>query len=79
MNVSKSFPDCTDPWLDASSNCWPLDEHHYLEVFAVCSSIQTDDPPLGSDLLIPTARTAALRENRGHCLSFDEDTHSLEQ
>ena len=46
MNVSKSIPDCTDPWTDTSLNCWPLDEHHFAEVFAVCSSIQTDDPPL---------------------------------
>ena len=33
MNVSQSIPDCTDSWLDTSSNCWPLDEHYYTEVF----------------------------------------------
>ena len=48
------IPDCTDPLLDASSNCWFLDEHYYAEVLAVCSSIQTDDPPLWSGLLTPT-------------------------
>ena len=57
----------------------PLDEHHHAEVHAVCSSIQTDDPPLWSGLLTPTARAAALRENRGHCLNLHEDTYSLKQ
>ena len=37
INVNKSIPDYADPWLDTSSNCWPLDEHHYAELFAVCS------------------------------------------
>ena len=55
MNVSKSIPNCTDPWTDTSSNCWPLDEHHFAEVFAVCPSIQNDDPPLWSGLLTPLA------------------------
>ena len=55
MNVSKSIPGCTDPWTDTSSNWWPLGEHHFAEVFAVCSSIQTDEPPLWSVLLTPLA------------------------
>ena len=45
--------------------------------FAVCASFRTDDPPLWSALLSPSARAAALRENRGHCLNCHEDTHSL--
>ena len=79
MSVSKSNPDCADAWTDTSSTCWPLDKHHFTEVFAVCSSIQTDDPPLQSGHPTPTARGAALRENRGHCLKFHEDSHSLRQ
>ena len=55
----------------------PLEEHHYAEVFAVCASFETDDPPLWSALLSPSARAAALRENRGHCLNCHEDTHSF--
>ena len=31
MNVNKSIPDCLDPWLDTSSNCWPLDETTMLK------------------------------------------------
>ena len=76
MNVNKSIPECTDPWLDTSSS---LNEHHYAEVLDLCSSIQTDDPPLSSGLLTPTARAAALRENRGHCPNCHEDTHSLKR
>ena len=48
-----------------------------MEVFAVCASFETDDPPLWSALLSPSARAAALRENRGHCLNCHEDTHSF--
>ena len=77
VNVSKPIPGCTDPWLDASSNCWPLNEHHCAEIFAVCSSVQTNDPPLWRGLLTPTARAAAPRESGGHCLNCHEDTHSL--
>ena len=55
----------------------PLEEHHYAEVFAVCASFETDDPPLWSALLSPSARAAALRENRGHYLNYHEDTHSF--
>ena len=58
--------DPVDPWTDNTSKCWPLEEHHYAEVFAVCASFETDDPPLWSALLSPSARTAALRENRRH-------------
>ena len=35
--------------------------------------------PLWISLLTPTARAAALRENRGYCLDWYEDTHSLKQ
>ena len=79
MNVSKSIRDGTEFWTDTSSNCWPLDEHRFAMVFAVCVSIQTDDPPLGSCLLTTTARAAAFPENRGHCLNCHEYSHSLRQ
>ena len=69
--------DPTDPWLDQTSNCWPLEEHHYAEVFAVSNSFKTDDPPLWSGLLSPSARADALRHNRGHCLNCHEDSHSF--
>jgi len=62
-----------------ASNCWPLEEHHYAEVHAVCMSIQTEDPPLWSGLLSSSARAAALSENRGRCLNCHEDKHSLRQ
>ena len=39
MNVSKSIRDGTEFWTDTSSNCWPLDEHRFAMVFAVCLSI----------------------------------------
>ena len=73
MSISNS----TDPWLDKISNCWPLEEQHYAEVFAVSASIKTDGPPFWSGLLTPSARAAALRENRAHCLNCHKDTHSL--
>ena len=66
MNVSKSVPDCTDLWTDISSNCWPPDEYHFVEVFAVCSRIQTDDPPLWTAFLhqplalLPSEKTEAM-------------------
>ena len=69
--------DHTDPWTDKTSRCWHLEEHHYAEVFAVCASFKTDDPPLWSALLSPSARGAALRENREHCLNCHEDAHSF--
>ena len=67
--------DSSDPWLDHTSNCWPLKEHHYAEGFAVEASFKTDDPPLWSGLLSP--RVDALRENRGRCLNCHEDNHSF--
>ena len=72
-----SVNDLTDPWIDKTSNCWPLEDHHYAEVFAVRATFKTDDPPLWSGLLSPSARAAALRENWGHCLNCHEDTHSF--
>ena len=79
MIVNQSTSDCTDPWLGISSKCCPLNEHHYAEVHDVCSSFQTDDPPLWSGLPTTTAHAAALRENWGHCLNCHEDTRSLKQ
>ena len=75
--MSINYP--IDPWLDNTSKCWPLEEYHYAEVFAVCASFKTDDRPLRSGLFSPSARAAALRENRGHCLNCHEDTHSFKQ
>ena len=69
----------TGPWLDHTSNFWSLEEHHYAEIFGVCASFKTNDPPLWSGLLSPSARAAALRENRGHCLNCHEDTHCFRQ
>ena len=65
----------TDPWTDHTSNCWPLEEHHYEEVFAVCASLRTDDPSLWNGILSPSARAAALRENRGHRLNWLQFEH----
>ena len=75
--IVMSITDHTDPWLDKMSNCWPLEEQHYAEFFAVSASFKTDDPPLWSGPLTPSARAAALRANRGHCLNCHEDTHSF--
>ena len=69
-----SVNDRTDPWTDNTTKCWPLEEHHYADL---CASFKTDNPPLWSALLSPSARAAALRENRGHCLNCHEDTHSF--
>ena len=69
--------DSSDPWLDQTSNCWPLEEHHYAEVFAVSASFKTDDPPLWSGLLSPSTHADALRENRGLCLNCHQDNHSF--
>ena len=69
--------DSTHPWLEKMSNCWPLEEPHYAEVFTVSASLKIDDPPLWSGLFTTSARVAALRENRCHCLNCHEDTHSL--
>ena len=79
MNVSKSIPDCTEPWTDTFSNYWPLGLHHFAEIFGVSSSIQTGDPLLWRGLLTPIARAAALQETRGHSLNCHEDSHLLRQ
>ena len=57
------------PWLNTSSNYWPLDRHHYVEVI-------TDYPPLSSGLLPSTTLSAGLRERRGYYLDFRANTHS---
>ena len=41
--------------------------------------MKIDDPPLCSGRLSPSARAAALRENRGHCLNCREDIPSFKQ
>ena len=69
--------DSSDPWLDHASNCWPLEEHPYAEVFVVSASFKTDDSRLWSGLLSPSTRADALRENRGFCLYCHEDNHSF--
>ena len=33
-----SVIDTADSWTDNTYKCWPLEEHHYAEVFAVSSS-----------------------------------------
>ena len=69
--------DSSDPWLDQTSNCGPLEEHHGAEVFAVSASFETDYPPLRSSLLSPSTRSDALRANRGLCLNLYEANHSF--
>ena len=68
--------DSSRRWLDQTSNCRPLEEHHYAEGFAVSASFKTGDPPLGTGLLSPSTRADALRENRGLCLNCYEDNDS---
>ena len=72
--MSVKYP--TGLWTDHTSYCWPLEEHYCAEFFAVSALFKTDDPPLWSGLLLPSAPAAALRVNRWHCLNCDEDTHS---
>ena len=72
--IVMSVTDSTDSWLDKMSNCWPLEEHHYADDYAVSALFKTDDPPLWSGLFTPFARLAALRENLGHGLNYHEDT-----
>ena len=61
-NANKFIPDCLDPRLDTSSNCWPLEEDYYAAVHAVCMSIQTNGPPLWNGLISSSARAATLSE-----------------
>ena len=75
--IVTSVIDPADPWTDNTSKYWPLEERHYAEVFAICASFETDDPPLWSALLSPSAWAAALRENRGRSLNCHEDAHSF--
>ena len=79
MNVTKSIPDCLDPWLDTFSNCWSLEEHHYADVHAVCMNTQIQNPPLCSGILSSSARAATVSENQGNCLNCHETSHSLRQ
>ena len=75
--IVMSIDDPTDHWLDHTSNCWPLEEHHCCaEVFAVCDSFKTDDPSLWSGLLSPATRAAAIRET-GRTASTVTKTQTL--
>ena len=74
--IVMSVIDPADPWTANTSKCWPL-AHHFAEVFAVCASFETKDPPLWSAFLSHSTRAAALRQNRGHRLNGHEDTHSF--
>ena len=60
--IVMSVIDPADPWTDNTSKCWPLEEHHYAEVFAVCASFETGDPPLWSALLSPSPRRCPTRK-----------------
>ena len=61
--IVMSVIDSADPWTDNTSKCWPLEEHHYAEVFAVCASFETDDPPLWSALLALRPRRCPPRKS----------------
>ena len=67
--------DLSDTRLDHTSNCGPLEEHHYAEVFAVSASFKTDDPPRWSGFLSPRAN--AFRENGSLCLNCHDNNHSF--
>ena len=70
-----SIDDSSEPWLDQTSNYWPLEEHHYANVFAVSASFKTDDTPFWNGLLLPSTRGDTLRENRRLFLNCHEDNH----
>ena len=63
--------------LTTRPNAGPSKSISMRRFFAVCASFETDDPPLWSAFLSPSTRATALRENRGYCLNFHEDTHSF--
>ena len=73
MPISNS----SDPWLHQTSTCWPLEEQHCAEGFAISASFKTDNPPLWSGLISPSTRADALRGNRGLCLNCHDDNHSF--
>ena len=75
--IAMSINDPTVPLIDCTFNFWPLEEQHCAEGFTVSASFKTDDLPLWSGLLSPSARAAALQENRGHCLNCHDNTHSF--
>ena len=58
-------------------NYWPLEGHNCAEVFSVRASFKTGRLTLWSGLLTLSARAAALRENRVHCLYCHKHTHSF--
>ena len=67
--------DSSDPWLDHTSNCWPLEKYHYAESVPVSASYTTANPPPWSGLFSPHA--VALRENRGICLNCHESDNTF--
>ena len=67
--IVMSVIDPADPWTDNTSKRWPLEEHHYAEVFAVCASFETDDPPLWS-VLFPLALRPRRCPPRKSCLLY---------
>ena len=75
--IQLSCPSIIHLTKDHTSNCWPLEKHHYAEDFALSASFKTDCPPLWSGLLSPSTHADALRENRGLCLNCDEDNRSF--
>ena len=63
--IVMSITDPTDPWLNKMSNCWPLEEQHYAEVFAVSALLKTGDRLLRSILLTPNARAPFSKSPTG--------------
>ena len=63
------------PCLDQTSICWPLEEHHYADYFTVNVSCKRDDPSHWIDVLSPSTRGDALREDWGLCLNCHEDSY----
>ena len=82
MSVNRALScrsrDSSDPWVSSTSySRWSPAQCD--EFCAVSGSFSPDDPPLWIDLLSPTARAAALRENQGPCLDCHETSHYFEQ
>ena len=76
--IQFSCPSITHPTLGLTTHhCWPLEEHHYAEVFTVSASFKTDYHPLWRGILSPSTRADALRANKGLCLNYHEDNHSF--
>ena len=68
-----------DPRLDETLNCWPLNDHHYSEDFAVSDAFKKDYLPLWSGLFSLSTRAGTLRKNQALCLDSHEDNHCFKQ